>query len=352
MTDQTRAAIDAIVERDMTTHTIPGVTIAILENGQFAYTRAYGVNHLETREPLPINALFHLASVTKLFVGTALMQLHERGQLDLDAPVVTSLPYFQLDDPRAAALTLRQLMTHTSGMPDTDDYGWDKPEYDDGALERYVRSIANANLIGAPGSKYFYSNIAYEVLGDVIAKTAGLTFEEYVAQNILRPLQMNDSTLLVREANPALLTTPHTTYDTPHTIVSPIFPYNRAHSPSSTLYSNVQDLGRFALAYLNGGELDGTRILRETSVRAMWTPQFHKPSDFWTHVGLTWNLGTRQGHRIVGHGGEDVGFSTGLVLAPDAKLGLIYLSNADGSKIDATGDAILDVLLSSSRLSA
>ena len=99
------------------------------------------------------------------------------------------------------------------------------------------------------------------------------------------------------------------------------------------------------MAFLNRGELEGVRILTADSVDAMLTPEFGKPSEFWSHVGLTWNLGTRQGHRIVGHGGEDVGFSTGPVHAPDDRLGLVYLRNSDGCKIDSTGDAILDLLL-------
>lgn len=316
MQTQTREAIDGLIEQAMTEHSIPGITLVIVTDRAPAYVRAYGVSSLATQEPLQTNALFHLASVTKLFVGTALMQLAERGQLDLEATVASYLPYFSLSDVRASQLTIRQLMTHTSGMPDTDDYGWETPEYDDGALERYVHSLAPLTLIAAPGEKYAYSNIAYEVLGDVISKVSGLTFEEFVAQNILRPLDMKDSTLLLQEADKALLTTPHTTYDTQQTIVSPVFPYNRAHAPSSTLYSNVEDLARFARMYLNRGDLEDAHILTAETVNAMWTPTFVKPSDFWSHVGLTWNLGTRKGHRIVGHGGEDVALVRRLCLRP------------------------------------
>lgn len=341
----TRETIDALIQQAMTEHTIPGVALAIVENREVAYLRAYGVSSLAMQEPLQVNALFHLASVTKLFVGTALLQLAERGQLDLEATVVSYLPYFTLHDARANALTIRQLMTHTSGMPDTDEYGWETPEYDDGALERYVRSLDKETLIAAPGEKYAYSNIAYEVLGDVIAKCSGMTFEDYVAQNLLRPLGMKDSTLLVRQANPMLLTTPHTVYNVDRVTVSDVFPYNRAHAPSSTLYSNVPDLSRFAIACLNRGELDGVRILKSETVEAMWTRAFVKPSEFWSHVGLTWNIGTRKGHHIVGHGGEDVGFSTSLVLVPDDDVAVIYLTNSDGTRLEPTGDAILDLLL-------
>ena len=102
------------------------------------------------------------------------------------------------------------MVTHTSGMPDVINYQWDKPVYDDGALERYVRSLSAKKLIAAPGEKQRYSNIAFEVLGDVIAKVSGTTFEDYVNENILAPLGSNKSTLLIKQADESLLTSPHT----------------------------------------------------------------------------------------------------------------------------------------------
>lgn len=345
MKPETRAKIESLTRETLAAKKIPGLTLAIVENRALTYTGAFGVTSLATQEPMRVDSLFHLASVTKLFVGTALMQLAERRQIDLDAPVVRYVPYFKLHDPRANEITLRQMLTHTSGMPDTNEYGWEHPEYDDEALERYVRSLGGFSLIAAPNTKYSYSNIAYEVLGDVIAKVSGVTFEEFVAQNILRPLGMLESTLLVREANPNLLTTPHTQYLTGSPIVSSIFPYNRAHAPSSTLYSNIGELSRFALCYLNQGELDNTRILNANTIYAMWTPAFPREKSYWKSMGLAWHITERQGQRIVGHGGEDVGFGSSLMMAPERGLALVYLSNSDGSLFDDTGDAILDELL-------
>jgi len=82
------------------------------------------------------------------------------------------------------------MVTHTSGMPDVEDYEWDKPQYDDGALERYVRGLANQKLVFAPGERVQYSNMAFEILGDVVAKASGESFDDYVQRHILAPLQM------------------------------------------------------------------------------------------------------------------------------------------------------------------
>ena len=143
---------------------------------------------LKSTDAVTPRSLFHMASITKPFVATAVMQLVEKGRMRLDAPLTTYLPYFKMADPRAQTITIAQLLSHTSGMPDVYDYEWDKPQYDDGALERYVRSVQDRTLLFAPGERIQYSNMAYEILGDVVAKASGMTFEDYVRQNILEPL--------------------------------------------------------------------------------------------------------------------------------------------------------------------
>src|SRR5262249_7502550 len=149
----------------------------------------------------------------------------------------------------------QHMLTHTSGMPDTVDYEWYAPKDDDEALERYVRSLVDEELLTAPGEKYAYSNIAFEVLGDVIAKASGQTFETYVKTHILDPLEMHDSTFLRREVAPDLATTPH--FGAPLKVLTGAYPYHRAHAPSSTLHSSVQEMGQWAIANLNRGSFKG-----------------------------------------------------------------------------------------------
>jgi CubicO group peptidase (beta-lactamase class C family) len=303
--------------------------------------------NLDTHIPMHIDALFHHASVTKLFVATALLQLRDHAKLDLDAPVVSYLPYFRLNDPRYRTITVRQMMQHNSGMPDTEEFEWENPNYDEAALENYVRSISDLALESEPGTRCAYSNIAYEVLGDVIAKVSGLSFEEYIAQNILVPLGMKTATLLLRQADMDLMATPHTHTPYPEgpVRVSTVFPYNREHGPSSTLYASVLDTSRFALAYLNGGALDGMQLLSAETIAEMWDPTVTTGKTYWKGIGLTWFVSEMVGQKIVGHDGEDVGFSSGLSLAPALGSGVIVLCNADGTNIEEDGDAILALLI-------
>src|SRR6185295_2428813 len=173
---------------------LPGVAIGVVKNGKMIYAKGFGVSKLGADTPITSRSLFHMASVTKTFVATAIMQLIEQGKVDLDAPLTKYLPYFRMNDERYRQIKIRQMLSHTSGIPDVTDYHWDKPEYDAGALERFVRSFSNQKLIFNPGEKFAYSNAAYEMLGDLIAKVSGESFEDYVQHQILTPLGMKDST--------------------------------------------------------------------------------------------------------------------------------------------------------------
>jgi CubicO group peptidase (beta-lactamase class C family) len=345
MHDRATRKIDELIVEAMREESVPGVAVAITEGGEPTYARGHGVMNVDTQIAVAPQTLFHLASVTKTFVATAILQLAERGRLDIHAPVVTYLPYFRLHDERYQDITIAQMLSHTSGMPDTEEYGWDRPEYDGGALERYVRSVGALQLIAPPGERYAYSNIAFEILGDVIAKVSGLPFEEYVRCEILMPLGMVRSTLLVREADPSLLASPHVPTESGDVVVSDVFPYNRAHAPSSTMYSNMVELSRWTVTHLNRGVLGEVRILSSQIYDLMWRPWAATGDRYWPEVGLTWFLGERSGERCVAHEGADVGFKACFILVPDRRVSAVGLGNLDRMKNEDLTDAILDVVL-------
>src|SRR5262245_44894457 len=140
--------IDTLISQIVQFYELPGLAVGLVKDHELVYARGFGVKSLATGDPITPTSLFHLASVSKPFVATAIVQLVEKGQVDLHAPVVKYLPYFKLDDERYTTITVQQMLTHTSGMPSSpEDFGWDRPEYDEGALERYVRSLSPEKLI-------------------------------------------------------------------------------------------------------------------------------------------------------------------------------------------------------------
>lgn len=341
-----RNELQPLIEDFVHQQQIPGFAIGVIQDDRLVYAHGFGVKNLvHNHDPVTPRSLFHMASITKTFVATSIMQLVEAGRINLDTPVVQYLPYFRVADDRYQTITVRQMVTHTSGMPDVGDNEWDKPQYDDGALERYVRSLSNQKLIFAPGTDFRYSNMAFEVLGDLIAKVSGESFDDYVQHHILTPLKMRDSTLLIKKTDPRLMTWGHERDKDGHVFPSKVYPYNRMHSPSSNLHSNVEDMARWALANLNHGELDGRRILNEQTYDIMWKPA-HKLRDS-DGVGISWFLGEYRGQATVSHGGGDTGYATFLVLLLEKKIAVVFMANCDwaGKGRGQIAHAALDVAL-------
>jgi CubicO group peptidase (beta-lactamase class C family) len=338
------ATLQPFVQQVVAAFGLAGLAIGIVKSGELVYSQGFGVRNLDTQEPITPRSLFHLASVSKPFVATAIVQLVEQGKIALDAPIVTYLPYFRLKDPRYKDITVQQLLSHTSGMPDEVDYHWYAPEDDEAALERYVRSLADEELIAAPGEKYAYSNIAFEVLGDVIAKVSGQPFEVYVKARILDPLEMHDSTFLRHEVSLDLAATPH--FGAPLMVLAGAYPYHRAHAPSSTLHSSVEEMAQWAIANLNRGHFKGKQILQPGSYSLLWQPYAQPGEEVWEEaVGLSWFLGTYRGRRVINHAGSDPGFGSDFVMIPEENAAVVVLANSNTAPLGSVIEAALDILL-------
>ena len=334
MAQQLAIQLESVLGEAVQKQNLPGLVVGVTRNNEPVYTGAFGVLDQSTQRPVEPDSLFHMASISKSFVSTAVMQLTERGLVHLDDPIVKHLQYFRLDDDRSEQLTLRQVLSHTSGIPhvhDTASYNWHQPEYDDGALERYVHGLHTTSLISSPSEKYSYSDIGYDILGDVIAKVSGVSFETYMTEHLLSPLNMNASTFhSPQQSDPRLVASPHVLNADGKPEVSSVYPYNRAHAPSSTLRSNILEMNRWAMAHLRRGELYGHQILRPESYEVMWKPV--APVGLNVSMGLGWFLRTFRSGTEIYLSGTDHGFTTHLSLYPDSQLSIVVMTNADWGK--------------------
>jgi CubicO group peptidase (beta-lactamase class C family) len=340
--------LDQVLEEIIARWGIPGLAVGIVDAGEIIYARGCGVQSLETQTPVTADSIFCVASVSKCFVAAAIMQLAEQGVIQLDSPLVQYLPYFKLDDERCTQITIRQVLSHTSGMPDMDEYAYDDfvdhPEVDDGAAERYVRSLFSLKMIAAPGERFSYSNIAYNVLGDLIAKVAGQTFEDFMREHILLPAGMSDSTFLFPEVPRDRLALPHVR--APQMTVRPVYPYHRADAPASFLHTTGMDLCRWAITCLQGGTFNGQRILSPAAYELMWTPAAQRGyPPFYEAAGLGWTLGHYQGVKTVSHGGGGFGWTDFLILLPEKKRGAVILCNEESSAREQTILAVVHAML-------
>ncbi|MBU0494182.1 MAG: beta-lactamase family protein [Chloroflexi bacterium] len=333
--------LSPLVQNAVRSCDLPGVAIGIVADNEIGYARGFGVQNSETQAPVSVETIFHMASISKPFVATAIVQLVEQGQVQLDAPVIAYLPFFQLDDDRYRDITVQQMLSHVSGMPDVEDYEWGRPQYDDGALERYVRSLSSEKLIAAPGEKFAYSNMAFECLGAVIAQVSGLSFDEYVKRHILDPAGMVESTFLKPALLPANWAAPHVRVLTRQAWAG--YPYNRMHGPSSTLHSNAPEMCNWAIANLNRGSFQGRQILDPASYDLLWTPRAAAGDE--GQVGLSWFIGAYRGETTISHGGGDIGFETNFVMLPDRQAAVVVLCNLIPAPVDQITHAALDILL-------
>lgn len=304
---------------------VVGYVIGIVSEGRFVSAHAFGERELGTGQCLDTSSILHWASVSKPFVATAIMQLHERGMLDLDSPMVEILPDYRTPDARLRRITIRQLLLHTSGLPDVEDYQWDRPQYDDGALSRWVLEESPRVLLFDPGSAREYSNTGYDILGLVIQRVSGTSFEKYMERNIFAPLGMTETTFVYPDVPDRLRTVGHS--GTGNRVPVEHYPYNRRHAPSSTLNTNVTDMGRFVSALLNGGQLGETRILDARTVDEMWTPRWTVRDRPLKAAAMGWVVEDHDGRRMIRHFGWDDGFRSALIVFPDERSAVFLVTN-------------------------
>lgn len=332
--------IESHLDQQVESQNIPGLSAVVVRDGEIVYLGAHGVINVNSRQALTPDHVLPMASISKTFVAAAIAQLVEADKLDLNAPVQSYLPYFQLADNRADEISLVQLLNHTSGMPDATKYGYENPRFDEGALEDWVRQMDQLSLISEPGQQYGYSDLAFEVLGDVIAKVSGLSFEQYMQDNIFGPLGMVDSSFFYPDIEEELRTSGH--INTPAE-VSNIYPYNRRHAPSSSLQSSAKDMALWVQAHLDSGELGSRRILGSQAFSLLWKPTLDVADN--VQIGLAWVIVNINGHRVVMHNGGDIGFQSQLMLFPDKNFGFVFAGNLGEFDIRAISSGLTEILL-------
>ncbi|MEM6816596.1 MAG: serine hydrolase domain-containing protein [Bacteroidota bacterium] len=329
LSKEDEAHLDSICQLQLQENKFPGLAIGIVANGETLYAKGFGVKKLGGTDSVTTTSVFHLASISKTFVATSIGLLIEQQKLTLEDKVTDHLPYFEMKDSRYKDITIRHLLTHTSGMPDVSNYHWKKAQFHDKALEDYVKSIKTKKLKSDPGVRHDYSNMAFEILGDVIAKVSGTSFEVFVKKSILEPAGMNNSSFYLPDIDTSLLTTPHV--KRPFVKVHDSYPYNRLYAPSSTLNSNVEDMLNYMKLYANKGTLNGQEVFSESTYNLL--TQEHFKIDGARSRGLALELFSYKdlGFGYIGfgfsHAGSDIGFQSLLVNHLDRSFAFVIMHN-------------------------
>lgn len=334
------AFLDGVVPQQIERDNIAGATIAIVKDGKILFAKGYGYADVSTKKPVSAEeTLFRPGSISKLFTWTAVMQLHEQGKIDLDRDVNEYLD-FKLPDAFGQPITLKNILTHTPGF---EEQIKDLFVIDTNApnLGEYVKTHVPTRIY-PPGKVPAYSNYATALAGYIVERISGKPFTEYIDENIFKPLGMNHSTFV--QPLPANLADGMSGGYRLATDEAVPFEMVTAF-PAGSLSSTASDMSKFMLAHLQGGELNGQRILKPETARLMHSRLFAL-DDAAQGMAHGFYEENQNGLRIVGHGGDTIAFHSDLHLLLDKGVGFFVSYNSAGkgevSNRTVLWDAFLD----------
>ncbi len=340
-----KAQFEDAVSKFMAANHAPGVSAAIVENGELVWSEGFGLADLENSVPATSRTLYRLGSVSKPLTATAAMQLWERGKIDLDAPVQKYCPAFPVKE---WPITTRELLGHLGGIRHYKSESQDDPEIGNtkhfDSVADGIKFFANDPLIAKPGTKFHYSTMGYTLVGCAMEGASGEKFVDYLRENVFVPSSMQDT-----RADNLIAIIPHRTRyysrNKSGAVVNADLLDSSYKIPGGGLISSADDMARFEIAILND-----TLIKRDTR-EIMWTPQ--KTADgLQSGYALGWGTSIRDGVFEVGHNGSQQGASTSIRIAPEKRDAAVVLINMDEVDAGALADQLFKIVLTGASVPA
>jgi CubicO group peptidase (beta-lactamase class C family) len=322
--DDIQHRLDALARR----HHVPGAVLAVSQGNELL-DFATGVLNFRTGVETTTDAVFQIGSNTKVLTSTLIMQLVDAGEAELDAPVRSYVPSFELGEPGSAdKITLRHLLTHTSGIQGDhfEDFG-----RGDDAVGRYVDSLRDFDLVHPPGQLWSYCNSGFVLAGYVVEKLTGLPYHQALRERICEPLGLSSMTVLAEEMLARRCAVGHAMAPDAVPVVPPVVIMGLASAPAgSRTVSTAAELVTFTRMHLADGLApDGTRLLSADSARSMRAAQVARPPTMNVPLaqGLGWRLAEWDGVSVIGHGGGTIGQLSFLEAIPVRDLIVVLLTN-------------------------
>jgi serine beta-lactamase-like protein LACTB len=333
-----RTQIEKAASSFLAANSVPGVSVAVVQDGELVWSAGFGMADLENFVPATPSTLFRLGSISKPITATAILQLSERGKLDLDAEVQKYCPAFPKKE---WPITTRELLGHLGGIRHYNPDGkGDIP--DDSAkhfasMEESLQIFAGDPLVAKPGTKFHYSTYGYTLLGCVLEGAASEKYVDYVEENVFGPAGMEET-----QADNSFAVIQHRSrwyHKDKAGVVQNAGVLDSSYKiPGGGLISSADDMARFEIAIL------ANKLLRPATREVMWTPQ--KAADGSpTGYALGWGIQKKYGLALVEHTGGQQGTSTSIFLVPERRAGIVVLANMDGVDSAALSREILKIVL-------
>ncbi|MBK9154462.1 MAG: serine hydrolase [Chloracidobacterium sp.] len=326
------ATIEEKTEARRKEHGIPGMSLAIVKDGEVIYSKGLGYKDFENKVPVTPETQFAIGSSSKAFTALTVLMTADEGKISLDASPKTVLPYFKMYDPETDKnMTIRDLLTHSSGLNRTDI------AMITGKLTRQelIRVAGEAKPIGKLREKFGYQNLMYATAGEVVAVAQKQPWEKFVLERIFKPLGMTNSNMSIAQMEKARDRSFGYTYnfDTKETRKLPYRPIDQV-APAGSINSSANDMAKWLQFILSGGVTpDGKRLVSEKSFEEWLKPQMKMNAAGTAHYALGWMVMKWNGKTVVQHGGNIDGFNALVAMIPEEKLGFVMLTNVSGSPL-------------------
>lgn len=311
-------SVDAYMTDNLKKTGLPGAAIGIVQDGKVVYTAAYGKG--SDGRTLTGDTPMYVGSVSKSFTALAVMQLVDQGKIDLDRPVQAYLPDLVMRDERFEQITVKELLNQSSGLADGGFPEMSLPQPH--TLDDEMRRLQSARLVAEPGTQWNYHNPNYHILAELVEKTSGQPFDQYLSEHIFRPLGMNNTTSIAFAGEDADVPDGHTmAYGIP--VPLPALPH--FVEGSGGVISTANDMARWIAFQLNGGgAADGTTLVTSASLETMWVPSGpdHDYAFGWEQDKLP------DGTIRIEHGGTLFTYMSDAAFYPDAGDGFVVLLNS------------------------
>lgn len=334
------SALDAVVVEAMRASKTPGAAVAVVLGDRVVYAKGFGTTSVEGGPPVTAETLFRIGSTTKMMTAAAVVTAAARGKLGLHTPLGAALRGLP---PRLSAATLDRLLSHSAGLR---DFAAPSVSGDESSLAPAMRTFRDDVFFGEPGAVYSYSSPGYWLAGAALEAATGAPYADAMAQLLFEPLGMKRTTFRPLVAMTYPLALPHeAAKDGAAAVVRPA-PNNTVMWPAGSMYSSAADLSRFAVAFLNGGRLDGAQALDPrvpAELGARHTALAGGDGTAFYGYGL---LGFKyRGLRVLQHGGVSRGYGAFVTFVPDRGLAVIVLTNRNGATLPAVTDRAIELAL-------
>ncbi len=332
--------LDTTMQRVIQNWNVAGFAVAIVEKNKVVYAKGFGYRDAEKKLPVTANTLFAIGSVTKSFTTSLIGQLEAEGKLNIDKPVNAFMPSLRFyNNDMNNSINLKDMMSHRTGLP-RHDISWYL--FNTNARDSILQRIQYQEPTKAVREAWQYNNFMFTAQGAIVEKLTGKTWEQNVEEKLFKPLGMNTSNITIPELEKSMEPSFGYGLDASGKIKKMEYFHINGMAPAGAINSSANEMANYLIAWINGGKFNGKEVIPSQFAQQAITSQMvmggglpskAKPDLHFSSYGFGWMLASYKGHYRVEHGGNIDGFSASACFFPTDSIGIVVLSNQNGSAV-------------------